>query len=62
MSWLEELHDEMALLEEQTDQAAPIAWARALRRDHGQGAADVVLGASSVPPAVRRIALEELVL
>jgi hypothetical protein len=63
MGWLDDHFDEVAALEEHTDNAEPIAWARSLRRDHGrEGAVEGVLGSLSVPPAVRRIALEELAL
>jgi hypothetical protein len=59
--WLDDLTDEMAALAEYQADPEPIVWARALRRDHGQeGAVAAVLGAPNVPPAVRRIALEEL--
>lgn len=61
MTWLEELHDELAVLGEHCSDPEAVGWARALRRDHGNdGAVAAVLGAVSVPPAVRQLALEEL--
>lgn len=59
--WLEDLTDEIAALDEQTENAEPIAWARSLRRDHGrEGAVQMVLDAQSIPAPARQIALEEL--
>lgn len=61
--WLDELHDEMAVLEEHHENGGPIAWARALRREYGsQGATDAVLAASECPAAFRQLALAELAL
>jgi hypothetical protein len=61
--WLDELHDDMAVLEEHHEHGEPIAWARALRGEHGRaGAIDAVLGASTCPAAFRQLALEELAL
>lgn len=63
MTWLEELHDDFAVLGEHHADPEAIGWAQALRREHGpDGAVEAVLGASSVPPAVRQMALEELAL
>ena len=60
-AWLEELTDELAELDEHEAGAEPVAWARSLARDLGhEGAVEAVLNAESVPPVVRRIALEEL--
>ncbi len=60
-AWLEELTDELAALDEHIDDPETGVWARALARDLGQeGATDAILNAESVPPVVRRIALEEL--
>lgn len=63
MGWLDELHDEFAVLGEHVADPEAIGWAQALRREHGrEGAVAAVLEAPSVPPMVRRIALEELAL
>lgn len=60
--WFLRLDREILIASEWEDDAEPKVWARALRRDHGrEGAVQAILGASC-PPAVRRVALEELAL